>query len=87
MRNLAVGLAMLAVAAAGCTPTSQAEGQVPLSKFDDRQWRFRPMNSGPGVWTACVEGNRLYLMDSYLDRAQDFHGTSPKTLAVAKGCN
>ena len=78
-------LAAVALMALGCTPSKQAEGQVPITQGNDKTWRLVPMNNGPSFHVACYNGDRLFLMDSYFTREHEFHLTSPKTLTVAKG--
>jgi len=75
----------LAFVVMGCSPAPQAQGQLPLARPNDQRWTFVVMSGGPSFYTACVKGDRVYLLDSYLDRSQDWHGTSPKTLAVSPG--
>lgn len=67
---------------AGCTPAPQAQGQLPLASPYDQRWEFVPMSGGPGIFTACHKGTRLYVLDSYLNREHEFHGSSPKSLAA-----
>ena len=83
--GVAALLLLLAMLLFGCTPGPQAEGQLPTPRPGDRQWTLAVMSGGPGVWTACYKGDRLYLVDSYLHRESEWHLTSPKTLAVAAG--
>ena len=69
----------------GCSPAPQAQGQLPLTEGNSRQWTLVVMSGGPSIQTACVKGDRLYLVDSYLHRENEWHLTSPKTLAVSAG--
>lgn len=83
--SVVLGLLLLVLAAAGCSPAPQAEGQLRLAAPMDQRWEFLPMTGGPGIFTACHRGNRLYVIDSYANREHEFHGTSPKGLAVVGG--
>jgi hypothetical protein len=69
----------------GCQQAPQAEGQLPLARPYDQRWERIVMTGGPSLTVACYKGDRLYLLDSYLERANEWHLTSPKTLAVAVG--
>jgi hypothetical protein len=74
-----VALLQIAIITGLVRPAPPQEPQI------DRQWSFVVMSDGPSFRTACYRGDRLYVMDSYFHRANTWHLTSPKTLAVAKG--
>jgi hypothetical protein len=83
LKRAAVGIAV-AVALAGCQGP-QPEGQLPFAQLNDQAWKQVYMTSGPSFKVACYNGDRLYFLDSYLNRSAEEHQTSPKALAVSPG--
>lgn len=77
----------LVVALAGCqAPETYEQARARLNEeTNGRTWKHVSMVNGPSIHTACVDGNKLILLDSYLHRENEYHLTSPKTLAVVKG--
>jgi len=69
----------------GCSPAPQAQGQLPMPTPAEQRWTFIPMTSGPGIYTACVKGDRLYAMDSLSFRASEWTPMGAKTITVAAG--
>lgn len=69
----------------GCSPAPQAEGQLPLARPHDQVWTFVPMTSGPGLHTACVKGDRLYVLHNLAWRGSEWTGAHTGSLAVAAG--
>ncbi len=80
-------MAAIAVAAGlvGCEAGPQPEGQLPRPALNDQTWKQVYMTSGPSFKVACYNGDRLYFLDSYLNREHEEHLTSPKALAVSRG--